>query len=139
MNNSIYGKRRENLRKKISAKNYKKYVSKASFVLQKIFSENVVAIHETKPVLTLNEPVYVGFSTLDLSKYLMQDFYYNYIKRKHDAKLLLTGTNSLVYEIKTNDVYEDFYKNEDLFNFSDYPQDSKLFDLLKKNCWQNEG
>ena len=111
MNNSIYGKKRENLTKKISAKNYKKYVSKASFVLQKIFSENVVAIHETKPVLTLNEPVYVGFSTLDLSKYLMQDFYYNYIKRKHDAKLLLAGTNSLVYEIKTNDVYEDFYKN----------------------------
>ena len=74
MNNSVYAKTMENLRKIINvrlvnnAKDYKKYVSKPSFVSQKIFSKNFVAIRETKPVLTLNKPIYVGFSILDLSK-----------------------------------------------------------------------
>ena len=54
------------------------------------------------------------------------------LKRKYDVKLLFTDTDSLVYEIKTNDVYEDFYKGKDLFDFSDYPQDSKFFDLVNK-------
>ena len=67
----------------------------------------------------------------------MYDFHYNYIKTKHDAKLLLTDTDSLVYEIEcnsieTNDVYEDFYTDKDLFGFSDFPQDSKFFDLVNK-------
>ena len=62
----------------------------------------------------------------------MYEFHYNYIKRKYDAKLLFTDTDSLVYEIKTNDVYKDFYENKILFDFSDYPQDSKFFDLVNK-------
>ena len=138
MKNSVYGKTMKNLRKRInvrlitSAKDYKKYVSKPSFVSQKIFSENFVAIHEAKPVLTLNKLMNVGFSILDLSKLLRYDFHYNYIKRKYDTKLLFTDTDSLVYEVKTNDVYEDFYKDNDLFDFSDYPKDSKFFDLVNK-------
>ena len=138
MNNSVHGKTMENLRKKInvrliiSAKDYEKYVSKPSFVSPKIFIESFVAIHETKPVLRLNKQIYVGFFVLDLSKYLMCDFYCNYIKRKHDAKLLLTNTATLAYEIKTNDVYDDFYKDKDLFDFSDYPQYIKFFDLANE-------
>ena len=67
----------ENLRKRINvklvnnAKNYKEYVSKPIFLLQKIFNKNFVAIHEIKPVLTLDDPIYVRFSILDLSKLLM--------------------------------------------------------------------
>ena len=53
----------------------------------------------------------------------MYDFSYNYINRKYDPKLLFTDTDSLVYEIKTNDVYEDFYKDKDLFDFSDCLQE----------------
>ena len=74
MNNSVFGKTMENLRKKINvslvnnAEDYKKYASKPSFVSQKIFSKNFVAIHEVKLVLRLNKPIYVGFSFLDLSK-----------------------------------------------------------------------
>ena len=105
----------ENLRKSISvklvnnAKDYVRCISKSSFVSQKTFSTNFVAIHETKPVLTLNKPVYVGFSISDLSKLLMYEVHYKYIKSKFDGKLLFTDIDSLVYEIKTEDVYEDFY------------------------------
>ena len=53
----------------IMLKDYKKYVSKPSFVSQKIFSKNLVAIHEIKPVITLYKPIYVGLSILDFSKY----------------------------------------------------------------------
>ena len=49
----------------------------------------------------------------------MYEFHYNYIERKYDAKLLFTGTDSFVYEIEIN-VYEDFYKDKDLFDFGDY-------------------
>ena len=72
MNNSIFGKTMENLRKMINvslvnnAGDYKKYVSKTSFVSQKIFSKNFVAIHEIKLVLTINKTIFVRFSILDL-------------------------------------------------------------------------
>ena len=62
----------------------------------------------------------------------MYEFYYKYIKRKHDAKLLFTDTDSLVYEIKADDIYEGFYGNKNLFDFSDYPRDSKFFDPANK-------
>ena len=138
MNNSVFAKTIENLRKIISAKlvnNAKDYVrstSKPSFVSQKIFSKNIVAIYEIKPVLILNKLVYVGFSFLDLSKYLIYEFHYKYMKSKFDAKLLFTDTGSLVYEIKTEDVYEYFYQDKHLFDFSDYPLDSKSFYPLNK-------
>ena len=53
----------------------------------------------------------------------MYEFHYNYIKRKFGPNLLVTDTNSLVYEIETNDVYEDFYEEKDLFDLSDYSKD----------------
>ena len=62
----------------------------------------------------------------------MYNFHYSYIKRKYDAKLLFTDTDSVVYEIKTDYVYEDIYENKNLFDLSDYTQDSKFFDLVNK-------
>ena len=57
----------------------------------------------------------------------MYDFYYNYIK-KNDAKLLFTDTDRLTYKIKTEeDIYNFFYKDKDLFDFSNYSKDSKFF------------
>ena len=116
MNNSVFGKIMENLRKRIcvelinNAKDYVRCVSRPSFVSQKIFTKNFVVIHRIKLVLTINKPIYVEFSILELSKLLMCDFHYKYIKNKIDARLLFTDTDSLVYEIKKKeDVYEDFY------------------------------
>ena len=145
MNNATFGKIIENLRKRISvklinnAKDYVRFISKSSFVSQKIFSKNCVVIHEIKPVITLNKPIYVGFSILDLSKLLVYEFHYKYIKIKFDAKLWFADTCSSVYEIKTEDVYEDFYQDKNLFHFSDYPLNLKFFDPVnKKSHWQNE-
>ena len=87
MINSVYGKTMENLRKRINvrlvnnARDYKKYVSKPMFVSQKIINKDLVAIHEIKLFLTLDKPIYVGFSIPDLIKLLMYDFYYNHITR----------------------------------------------------------
>ena len=62
----------------------------------------------------------------------MYEFHHNCIKRKYDANLLFTDTDSLVYEIETDDVLEDFYEDKKLLDFSDYPQDSKFFDSANK-------
>ena len=86
MNNSVFGKTMENLRKRVDvklvtdAKKLMKLTSKPTFVTGKIFSEKLVAIHKIKETLTLNRPAYVGI--LDLSKTLMYDFHFNYIKKK---------------------------------------------------------
>ena len=62
----------------------------------------------------------------------MYEFHYKYIKSKFSANLLFTDTDSLVYEIDTKDVYEDFYGDENLFDFSEYPRDSKFFEPANK-------
>ena len=123
---SVFGETIENLQKRISvklvnnAKDYVRCITKPSFVSQKIFSKNFVVIHETKPCLTLNKSIYVGFSILDLTKLLMYEFHYKYTKSKFDAKVLFTDTDSLVYEIKRKDVYKDFYQDKNLFDFSKF-------------------
>ena len=63
----------------------------------------------------------------------MFDFHYNLIKKKFDAKLLFTNTDFLTYEIKSEDVYEYFFKRKQLFDFTNYPKDSKFFDSTNKN------
>ena len=110
-----------------NAKDYKKWVRRPSFVSHKILSKNVVPIHEIKPVLTLDKPIYVAFSILDLSKHLMYEFHHSYIKSRFNVNLLFTDTDSLIYEIKTDDLYEDFSEDKSLFDFSDYQQDSIFF------------
>ena len=103
MNNSIFGKTMENLRKRIDVrlvtneKKLLKLASKPTYVSSKIFNENLMAVHKIKEALTLNRPAYVGMCILDLSKMLMYDFHYNYIKEKYGdrARLLFTDTDSL--------------------------------------------
>ena len=68
----------------------------------------------------LNKPIYVGFTVLELSKYLMYDFHYNFIKKQFDANFLFTDTDSLTYEIKSEHVYEESFKNKDMLDFSEY-------------------
>ena len=85
----------ENIRKRISvkltnnSKDYLRCVGKSNFISQKIFDKIFIAFHQIKSVLTLNKPIYAGFSILELSKLLMCKFYYDYVCNKSDAKLLL--------------------------------------------------
>ena len=126
MINSVYGKTMENLRKRINVrllcneKDFLKYTSKPTYVTHISFDKNVAAIHEIKPVLVLNKPIYVRFTVLELSKWMMYDFHYNFIKKNFNAELLFTDTDSLTYEIKSEDVYEDFCKWKDLFDFKKF-------------------
>ena len=71
----------------------------------------------------------MGTCILDLSKMLMYDFHYNYIKKKYGnrAKLLFTDTDSLTYEIEAEDVYKDFWNDKDMLDNSDYPENSPYY------------
>ena len=140
MNNSVFGKTMENIRKRVDVrlitdeKKLLKMVSKPTYVSSKIFNENLVAVHKIKETLTLNRPAYVGMCILDLSKTLMYNFHYNYIKKKYGdkAKLLFTDTDSLTYEIEAEDVYRDFWNDKDRFDNSDYPESSPYFDKTNR-------
>ena len=88
MINSVYGKTVENLRKRIKVrlvnneKDFLKYTSRPTYITHKIFGKDYADIHEIKPVFILNKPIYIGFTVLDLSKWEMYDFQYNFIKNK---------------------------------------------------------
>ena len=79
--------------------------------------------------------IYVGFTVLDLIKWKIYDFHYNFIKKNFDAELLVTDTDSLAYEIKPENVYEEFFKWKDLFDFSNYSKDLKFFDETNKKVF----
>ena len=140
INNSVFGKTMENLRKRVDVrlvtneKKLDKLTSKPTYVSSKIFNENLMAVHKVKETLTLNRPAYVGMCILDLSKMLMYDFHYNYIKKKHNnrARLLFTDTDSLTYEIEAEDIYKDFWNDKDMFDNSDYPESSPYYCNINK-------
>ena len=87
MINSVYGKTMENLWKRIivrlvnKAEDFLKYTSKQTCITHKIFGKDYAAIQEIKPVLILYKPIYIGFTVLDLSKWKMYDFHYNFIEK----------------------------------------------------------
>ena len=122
----------ENIRNRVDIKlvtdkkQAEKLSAKPNFKHCNIFSENLVAIHMKKTELVFNKPVYLGMCILDISKTLMYDFHYNYIKRKYGGKatLLFTDTDSLMYEIETKDFYKDISADvRRRFDTSDYPPD----------------
>ena len=131
MNNSVFGKTMENIRNRVDVKlvnteeKFKKLVAKPNFKSRKIFNENLISVHMKKTSLTMNKPVYLGMCILELSKILMFDFHYKYIKPKYEnkAKLLFTDTDSFLYEIETEDFYKDIAGDvKDRFDTSEYPE-----------------
>ena len=136
MNNAVFGKTLQNLRKRINLKLtsnediYTKHASRANFISAKMFNENLFAINIIKEELVLNRPIYVGMAILDLSKLFMYDLHYNYMLKKYDRKyikLMFTDTDSLCYEIKTADIYKDLFQDKELFDNSNYPENSEFF------------
>ena len=80
-----------------------------------------MAVKQAKVELTLNQPIYVGFAILDLLKTLMHDFHYSNTKRMYpDSTLLFINTDSLTYQIQTDNVCKDFHADKFFFQFSGY-------------------
>ncbi|XP_072039716.1 uncharacterized protein [Amphiura filiformis] len=132
MNNAAFGKTLENVRNRVNVhlvnSEHKaiKLAAKPNYERCTIFDENLVAIHMKKIRLYFNKPIYLGMSILDIAKTKMYDFHYNYIKKKYGnkAKLCLHDTDSLLYEIETEDFYEDIALDVDsYFDTSNYPAD----------------
>ena len=130
MNNSVFGKTIENIRKRQNIlivedrKQAVKLASRPNFDRCTIFNKHLIALHMRNSKVYFNKPVYVGQAILDLSKTLMFNFHYKYIRNKYNnkAKLLFTDTDSLMYEIKTKDFYKDIAGDVmDKFDTSDYP------------------
>ena len=140
MNNACFGKLMENLRKRQTVKlatndkQIKKLTSKHNFISHKIIREDMASVHLRKDIIKFDKPLIAGFTVLDLSKLHMFDFHYNTIKPMYGekAKLLFTDTDSLCYHIKTEDLYDDFEKIKDLFDFSEFNPNHRLFDTKNK-------
>ena len=115
MNNSVFGKTMENVRNHrdiklvTSDKRRKRLVSEPNYHSHKKFSEHLMAIEMKKTRVKMTKPIYLGMSILDISKILMYEFWYDYIKPKYGdrAKLCYTDTDSFVIDIKTKDFFED--------------------------------
>ncbi|GFT61428.1 uncharacterized protein NPIL_182961 [Nephila pilipes] len=114
-----------------SEKQAKKLVAAPTF---KLNTDSLAALEKIKSCITLNRPIYIGFVILELSKVLMYNFHYNHIKKRYmdKANLLFTDTDSLTYEIETDDIYKDMGENLDVYDTSDYPQDHALYSEKNK-------
>ena len=142
MNNSVFGKTMENLRKRVDVKlvrageddRLRRLIASPSYARANIFDDDLAAIQMHKSRLVLNRPVYVGMSVLDLSKHLMYDFYYNQLKKQYGehCQLLYTDTDSLLLEIRTENVYEDMGASAGLYDTSDYPKDHPQYSAKNK-------
>ena len=142
MNNAVFGKTMENVRKHRDIKlvttdeKRNKLVSEPNYHTTKHFSENLLAIEMKKTKVIMNEPVYLAMSILDISKTLMYEFWYDYIKPKYEdkARLYYMDTDSFVMHIKTEDFYKDIADDvERWFDTSNYDENDKRPFPIGKN------
>ena len=135
MNNAVFGKPMENVRKHrdiklvTTDKRGNKLVSESNYHAMKCFSENLAAIEMRKTKIKMSKPIYVGITILDISKTLMYEFSYGYLKHKYGDKIKLCymDTHSLIPIIKTKDFYEDIADDvEKRFDTSNYEVDRPL-------------
>ena len=132
MNNSVFGKTMENIRKhrdiKFSNNRQKNYYT------INLISEDLSIIEMKKTKVKMNKPIYLGLSILEISKILMYEFWYDYMKPKYDnnVQLCYMDTDSFIMNIKTNDFYEDIASDvENRFDTSNYEVNRPL--PMRKN------
>ena len=135
MNNAVFGKTMENVRKHRDIKLVKtdhkrnKLVSEPNYHTMKLISENLLIIEMKKAKVKMNKPIYLGLSILEISKIIMYQFWYDYVKKKYEdmVKLCYMDTDSLIMNIKTKDFYKDIAQDvEERFDASNYDVDRPL-------------
>ncbi len=140
MNNSIFGKTMESVRRRkdivlaTNVNQLRKLVNSNNYRSHKIFSENLVMVERQKAEVYLNKPVYLGQAILDISKIHMYNFHYNHMMKKYSENIQLcyTDTDSLVYHIQTEDLFADMNKDSDLYDLSNFPKEHELYSETNK-------
>ena len=128
-NNATFGKTMENVKNRRMCQlvcdpfKAKKLIAKPQLEQFRIINEETVLIERVRAQVTLDKPIYCGFTILELSKLVMYRFHYEVIKKRYGdrAKLLFTDTDSLTYHIETPDIYEDMRGFSDQLDTSNYP------------------
>ena len=135
MNNAVFGKTIENVRKHQDIKLVKtdkkrnKLVSEPKFHTMKLIDNNLAIIGMRKVKVKMSKPIYLGLSILDISKITMYEFWYDYVKIKYEdkARLCYMDTDSFVVNIKTKDFYKDISQDVNKrFDTSNYTFDRPL-------------
>ena len=135
MNNAVFGKTMENVRKHRDVKLVKtdrrrnKLVSEPNYHTMKLINDNLAIIEMRKVKVKMNKPVYLGLSILEISKITMYEFWYDYVKSKYGnrARFRYMDTDSFVINIKTKDFYKDIAENiKESFDTSNYIYDRPL-------------
>ena len=119
MNNAVFGKTMKNVRrhgniKFVTTERRRNYLaSEPNFYTTKFFTENLLATEMRKTQMLMNKPVYLGLSISDLSKIVMYEFWYDYVKPKYceNAKLCYMNTDSFIVYVKTDDIYKDIVED----------------------------
>ena len=135
MVNAVFGKSCQNNRKLVSIKLANSsdaainILTKPNVKYWEHINEWMVLFHLSKINIKLDRPIYIGFTVLELSKYLMYSFHYKHIKAKYGkrATLLMMDTDSYVYDIETDDVYKDMHEDRHMYDFSDYDPSHFLY------------
>ncbi|MES9903030.1 MAG: hypothetical protein ABW168_10140 [Sedimenticola sp.] len=129
MNNSVFGKLMECQRKHVdvtltnSQRKLNKLTAKPTFREFRIFNDSLVGVHCKRNKVLVNRPLYAGQSVLDLSKVLMYQFWYGYLKRNYgnQVTLLMCDTDSYLFHVQTEDIYADMKEDSQNFDTSNYP------------------
>ena len=135
LNNAFFGKTMENVRKRIrivlvnNSRRHYWQTSKPTFKRFEIFNESLVGVELAQTNLTLDKPIYVGFTVLELSKLLMFKFHYEVMQANFDKlKLCFTDTDSFLYHIYCKNLYSEHLERlKNHFDFSKYPRDHPLY------------
>ena len=129
MNNAVFGKTMENIRKRrylklvTTDKKRNKLVLEPNYHTMNYISEDLSITEMNKAKVKMNKPIYLGLSILDISKILIYEFWYDYMKPKYgnDVKLCYMDMESFIMSIKTNDFYKDIANDvEKRFDISNY-------------------
>ena len=132
----------ENVRKHLDVrvvhtkKKLKKMTAKSTFKGCRIFNKDLVGVELNRRKVTLNKPSYCGMVILDLSKHLMYDFYYNHLKKLYGNRMQLqmTDTDSFLFYVETDNIFEDMKGYLHLYDTSDFPKSRYLYSLENKKA-----